>query len=94
MDEHGKGTKREQPLTGLNHSLHHMGQELHIQTEDLGIREQCIETQVFCGGCVLLSTRVAYSASVTDHNNRELIAEMMRRQHFGVIQEIERRLGR
>jgi hypothetical protein len=93
MDEHGKGITGEQPLTGLNHSLHHMGQELHIQTEDLGAKEQCIETQVFCCGCVMLSTRVAYSASSKDHNSREDVAELMRRQHFGVIQEIERRLG-
>lgn len=94
MDERGKGSTREQPLTGLNHSLHHMGQELHVQTEDLGSREQWIETQVFCGGCVILSTRVAYTASVKDQDGREAVAELMRRQHFGVIQEIEHKLGR
>jgi hypothetical protein len=93
MDEHRKGNAKEQPLTGLNHSLHHMGQELHVQTEDLGAKEQCIETQVFCGGCVILSTRADYSATSKDHNGREVVAELMRRQHFGVIQEIERRLG-
>jgi hypothetical protein len=94
MDERGKGTIREQPLTGLNHSLQHMGKELHVQTEDLGSRDQLIETQVFCGGCVILSTRVAYSASPADQGGREIVAEQMRRQHFGVIREIESRLSR
>lgn len=93
MDEHAKGLQRDQPLTGLNHSLHHMGKEIHVQTEDLGAREQYIETQVFCGGCVILSTRMAYSASTKDQDGREAVAELMRKQHFGVIQEIERRLG-
>jgi len=93
MDTRGKGPTKEQPLTGLNHSLHHMGKELHVQTEDLGSREQCIETQVFCGGCVILSTRMAYSASPGDQGGREIVAEQMRKQHFGVIREIERRLN-
>ena len=94
MDERPKSPSREQPLTGLNHSLHHMGQELHVQTEDLGGREQSIETQVFCGGCVILSTRAAYSASPGDRGGREIVAEQMRRQHFGVIRQIESRLGK
>jgi hypothetical protein len=94
MDEHEKGTTREQPLTGLNHSLHHMGQELHVQTEDLGSREKLIETQVFCGGCVILSTRVAYSAAPGRQGGREIVAEQMRKQHFEVIREIEHRLSR
>ncbi len=93
MDERTNSPSREQPLTGLNHSLHHMGQELHVQTEDLGGREQCIETQVFCGGCVILSTRAGYSASPGDRGGREIVAEQMRKQHFGVIRQIENRLG-
>ncbi len=94
MHERARSPKREQPLTGLNHSLHHMGQEVHVQTEDLGAREQCIETQVFCGGCVILSTRAAYSALPGDRDGREAVAEQMRRQHFGVIRQIESRLNR
>ncbi len=94
MDEHSKSPKREQPLTGLNHSLHHMGREVHVQTEDLGAREQSIETQVFCGGCVILSTRAGYSAVPGDRAGRETVAEQMRRQHFGVIRQIESRLNR
>lgn len=94
MDEHTKSPTREQPLTGMNHSIHHLGQELHVQTEDLGAREQCIETQVFCGGCVILSTRAAYSASPAGRGGREHVAEQMRRQHFGVIRQIESRLSK
>ncbi len=94
MDEHTKSVIKEQPLTGMNHSIHHMGQELHVQTEDLGTRERCIETQVFCGGYVILSTRAVYSVSLADRGGRDLVADQMRRQHFGVIRQIESRLSK
>ena len=94
MESHDRDSNLEQPLTGLNYSLYHLGREIHIQTEDLGNRERTIETQVFCEGRVILSTRTQYPLSVQPQDGREPLADLMRKQHYGVIRELEVRLNR
>ncbi len=94
MDQSNQRPKPERLLTGLNHSMSWMGRELHVQTEDLGTTECCIRTQVFCEGRVLLTARASYPDPVDGGSRPGLVSEIMRRQHFGVIQEIEERLGR
>ena len=77
------------PIMGLNDDLEIMNNQLHIQTEDLGFNGRCINTQVFCKGRVILSTKSAYPATLTEGNGRAQIVEIMRRQHFNVIRELE-----
>ena len=77
------------PIMGLNDDFEIMNNQLHIQTEDLGFNGRCITTQVFCKGRVILSTRSAYPATFTESNDRSQIVELMRRQHFNVIRELE-----
>lgn len=79
------------PTMGLNDNLEFMGRQLHIQTEDLGYTGRCITTQVFCDGRVLLSTRSEYPSSVQDQSGRGRVAELMRKQHFEVIRDLESR---
>ncbi len=94
MESHCRGPDTEHPLTGLNHSLRRLGMEIHVQTEDRGARERRIETQVFCDGRVVLSTCTEYPDSLNRQQDRERLAELMRRQHFNVIRELETRLVR
>lgn len=81
----------EKPITGLNHNLQFQGTDLHIQTEDLGLAERSITTQVFCEGRVILSTKSEYPAALDARPDREQILELMRAQHFNVMREIESR---
>ncbi len=74
---------------GLNDELEILDKHLHIQTEDLGYTGRCITTQVFCRGRVILSTKSAYPSTISDGNARGQITELMRRQHFNVIRELE-----
>ena len=94
MESRNRGLNVENPLTGLNHSLRCLGREMHVQTEDLGNRERLIETQVFCEGRVILSTRTEYPPTLDPQGDREPLAELMRKQHFSVIRELEVRLTR
>jgi hypothetical protein len=77
------------PIMGLNDELEILNKNLHIQTEDLGFTGRCITTQVFCLGRVILSTKSAYPSTISDGNGRGQIMELMRRQHFNVIRELE-----
>ena len=88
-----RSLKGEHLLSGLNDSIYHMGRELHVQTEDLGCRDRLIRTQVFCEGRVLLTTKVGYPDSAEGDHGFKQVTEIMRRQHFGVLREIEDRLS-
>jgi flagellar biosynthesis protein FlhG len=82
------------PVMGFNDSLEYMGRELHIQTEDLGYTGRSITTQVFYGGRVIYSARTEYPATAQDPCDRSLVIELMRKQHFNVMREIESKKGR
>lgn len=77
------------PIMGLNDDFEIMNNQLHIQTEDMGFTGRCISTQVFCKGRVILSTKSAYPATFSEGNDRAQIADLMRKQHFNVIRELE-----
>lgn len=77
--------------TGLNDNLAVMGRSLHVQTEDRGAAANCITTQVFCDGRVVLSTRAEYPLAAQGKNRNDQVIELMRLQHFNVIRQIESR---
>jgi len=85
----GQSPEPATPTMGLNDNLDFMGKQFHIQTEDLGYTGRSITTQVFCDGRVILSTRCEYPAKVGAKSNRGQISDLMRRQHFNVIRELE-----
>lgn len=82
------------PTMGLNDQLEFMGRQLHVQTEDLGYTGRCITTQVFCDGKVILSSKSEYPSSVQGESDRNLITDLMHRQHFNVIRDLESRKAR
>lgn len=77
------------PMMGLNDNLEFMGKALHIQTENLGFTGRCITTQVFCSGKVILSAKSEYPSTIRDRNDQSQVRELMRKQHFNVIRELE-----
>ncbi len=77
------------PMMGLNDNLEFMGKALHIQTENLGFTGRCITTQVFCNGKVILSAKSEYPSTVRDQEDQSQVRELMRKQHFNVIRELE-----
>ncbi len=74
---------------GLNDTLAVMGRALHVQTEDRGAPANCILTQVFCDGRVVLSTRSEYPSAIQGRTQSDQVVELMRLQHFNVIRQIE-----
>ncbi|MBZ5495478.1 MAG: P-loop NTPase [Acidobacteriia bacterium] len=101
-DTPGDGAEREEPhdsvalvpAMGLNDSLVLMGRDLHVQTEDMGAAGNCITTQVFCDGRVILSTKSEYPSTMRDPHHNGQVVELMRAQHFNVIRQIESRKTR
>jgi flagellar biosynthesis protein FlhG len=77
------------PTMGLNDNVDFMGKQFHIQTEDLGYTGRSITTQVFCDGKVVLSAKSEYPVNLESQASRGEITDLMRRQHFNVIRELE-----
>ncbi len=77
------------PTMGLNDNLDFMGKQFHIQTEDLGYTGRSITTQVFCEGRVVLSAKSEYPDGLRHRRDRNDVAELMRKQHFNVMRELE-----
>lgn len=67
-------------LIGYNNDVQYRGKVFHIQTEDRGMVDQRIETQIFYAGAILDTRIVPYGAlseeSDTDTRNRKLKALM------------------
>ncbi len=77
------------PMMGLNDNLEFMGKSLHIQTENLGFTGRRITTQVFCSGKVILTAKSEYPSTIRDAKDQNQVQELMRKQHFNVIRELE-----
>ena len=51
-------------LIGYNNDVEHRGKTFHIQTEDRGMNDDTIETQLFCGGAILDTNITSYTELV------------------------------
>ncbi len=72
-------------LSGINTDIEHGGKTYHVQTEDGGQHNPVIVTHLFAGGAILSSKKVSYADVVKSGPNPEVIREMMKEQHQGMI---------
>ena len=77
-------------ITGYNTDVEHLGQVLHVQTEDKGLETAWIESLVYAGGQILARKRSSYKTLLDAGRGRADISELMDRQHRLVIAEIRR----
>ncbi len=87
-NKENSGSVLASPPTGLNNNLEFMGKQLHVQTENMGFPQARIVTQVFCGGRVVLSKKSEYPSGVLESRDFGKIDQLMRMQHYRIIQEI------
>lgn len=76
---------------GLNDNVEFMGQQLHIQTEKMETPTNCIITQVFCKGRVVLSTKSDFPTDLSNSYDFNTIQNLMRMQHSRMIRDIMRK---
>jgi hypothetical protein len=75
-------------ITGYNTDVRHRGLVFHVQTEDKGLTNPCVESLVYVGGQILKRTRSDYSRLVKTGEGKDAIAALIERQHRQVITEI------
>ena len=75
-------------ITGFNTDVKHAGVVFHVQTEDKGTGNPCIESLVYVGGQILARKRAGYRSLLEEAGNAKAVAELMERQHQSLIAEI------
>ena len=75
-------------ITGYNTDVRHRGLVFHVQTEDKGLSNPCVESLVYVGGQILTRKKSDYAKLVKDGEGKDAIAALMERQHRQTITDI------
>lgn len=77
-------------ITGYNTDVKHRGVVFHVQTEDKGLNNPCVESLVYVGGQILHRRRTEYAQRLKDDEEtlKAAILELLETQHRKLIAEI------
>src|SRR5688500_15076520 len=76
-------------ITGYNTVVRYREKVFHVQTEDKGLANPCIESVVYYGGQVLAARRASYADLVEEGKGTEAISGRMEHQHRMMIAAIK-----
>lgn len=78
-------------LIGYNNDIEHRGKTFHIQTEDRGNNDDCIETQLFQGGAIL-DTKITKYTDMVDglegKTRNKKIKALMKASHKSLFKKL------
>lgn len=77
-------------ITGFNTDIKRNEKVYHVQTEDKGLQNPCIESLVYVGGEILASKKTAYGEQLKSGVDEKWIAGLMEQQHRTVIAAVKR----
>lgn len=74
---------------GFNHNVKYRGEVYHVQTEDSGIDNPHVITLLYRGGTILASKKSTYHDILSFENRDEMVDEMMKNQHKGMLRSLK-----
>jgi hypothetical protein len=77
-------------ITGFNTDIKHNEKVYHVQTEDKGVANPCIESLVYVGGEILASKKTSYAEQLKTGVDEKWIGGLMEQQHRTMIAAIKR----
>jgi len=77
-------------ITGYNTDVKHRNRVFHVQTEDKGQSNPCVESLVYVGGEILATKRASYAELISEGRDDQAIQELMEQQHRAMIAAIQR----
>lgn len=75
-------------ITGYNTDIRYKEKVFHVQTEDKGLANPCIETVVYFGGQVMAAKRASYADLLQEGKGNDAISGRMDHQHRMMIAAI------
>lgn len=76
-------------ITGFNTDVTHEGRVYHVQTEDRGTENPCLESLVYVGGTIIAKKRTSYKDELGKGATEDMIASRLKRQHQVIIAAIK-----
>lgn len=76
-------------MSGFNTEIMYKGVAFHVQTQDLGIKTQCVESLIYKSGKLLSSRKTFYTSFLASPDLQPKIQEIMEEQHHAILKEIE-----
>ncbi|MCG8461372.1 MAG: hypothetical protein MI919_34245 [Holophagales bacterium] len=76
-------------ITGHNTDVRYGDVVLHVQTEDKGVHNPCIESLIYYGGQVVVAKRGSYSELLDSGKGEDEIMALMDHQHRTMIKAIQ-----
>jgi hypothetical protein len=77
-------------ITGFNTDIRHNDRVYHVQTEDKGAGNPCIESLIYVGGEILASKKTSYADQLHHGADEKWIGGLMEQQHRTMIAAIKR----
>ena len=77
-------------ITGFNTDVKHKNRVFHIQTEDKGEANPCVESLVYVGGEILATKRTSYAGVIKTGSDDPAVQDLMDQQHRTMIAAIQR----
>ncbi|MGH9388893.1 MAG: hypothetical protein ACRD1Z_04705, partial [Vicinamibacteria bacterium] len=75
-------------ITGYNTDVKHNDRVFHIQTEDRGGQNPCIESFIYVGGEILGGKRTSYSDALAAEPDEHAVRDLMEQQHRTMISAV------
>lgn len=75
-------------LSGINTDIQFKGEVYHVQTEDGGAANPVITTLLFKGGAIFSSKRTSYAEILQSPSYQDVVRELMKEQHKGMVREL------
>ncbi len=76
-------------ITGYNTDVRYGDLVLHVQTEDKGQTNPCIESLIYCGGQVVVAKRASYADLIKLGKGKTEVTALMDHQHRTMIKAIQ-----
>ena len=75
-------------LSGINTDLGYNGKVYHIQTEDRGVNNPVVITQLFLGGMIISSKKTSYADILKADCLSDVVRDLMKDQHKAMAKEL------
>lgn len=75
-------------LSGINTDIEYGGKVYHVQTEDRGINNPVVITQLFLGGTIISSKKTSYADILKADCLNDVVRDLMKEQHRSMVKDL------
>jgi len=75
---------------GINENILYKGKMYHIQTEDSGLKNPFIVTNIFIAGVIVANEKLSYADIVKSDCVDEVVKELLKDQHKKMVEKLKK----